>query len=382
MQEMKDIIVHYKNKDLKPHLEEGDTLTINDVKENQDFNMIVHKYYDEEQHQTKWSLQGQTIADRHPNSLLKPPLFEPDKAPIVVLSPTDGHSRHTKENATDVKKKIEAEYPNYHFKSILSAEQYRKHAVPNYPYKQIKPLTAPNKQSHANFKIVEGKVVDPDMIRKIDTDRIYYLKALRSFTASSDKTDYKIQKGQVSGPIILSANKDIAYLQLQALRQNANCDDPKKQNFWLDQKSSMQGNWRFPTHGLLVNSEVRVAGNDSSKGYAMDNAVLHNTLLVGHNNSSIAIVNSGIDDTKINVRQNKALLIDSSDAKACYFNTNQNERVQNSYLQATSVSGATTIERSIIQRNTPKQTLINNKIVTDATITDEKIPNNDQSIDL
>ena len=176
---------------------------------------------------------------------------------------------------------------DYHFQAESINKQkdikelkYR-HKYPDWPFKRIKSLTNSNNRKNMNYEICEGRIVDPELIDRLGTNHAYYQKAIHSFNVNVENSQSgiakaTIDKGQVSGPIVLSNNKDAHSAQIKQLKDMANSRfmrDRKldhagaKQNFWLDQNSYLKGDTNLPANGLLVNSQI---DSNKGKGHGLD----------------------------------------------------------------------------------------------------------------
>lgn len=320
---------HYHNFDNSPHLSENDELLFNEPTTNRKIKMIVkqHQAVDKQGlSKTVWSLQGQTILDKHPNGLLEKPVFESDQAPIVVLHDTAGKSAHTEDTVDSAITKMNAQYPEYKYVSSETTEQHLQNKFANYPYKRVKSLTNSAKRPDMRYEVVEGEILDPDLAKKVGTTHAYYLKALKDFTISTDDVDYAVEKGQVSGPMILSSNEKIAEDQLKSLRESANSRTfqnnkfnvkGQEQNFWLDKQSYLKGNWHVSDKGLLINTSVDIPAEkySSRTGFNIVNSSLHNCHITGKDGNLI-LMNSMLDETKIDITDNKMAMITDSTLQA------------------------------------------------------------------
>ena len=361
---------HYRNFDNSPHLSENDELLFNEPTTNRKLKMIVKQHQDVDKQglpKTVWSLQGQTVLDKHPTKLLEKPIFESDQAPIVVLHDTAGKSVHTEDTVDSAIAKMNAQYPEYQYVSSETTEQHLQNKFANYPYKRVKSLTNSAKRPDMRYEIVEGEIIDPDLAKKVGTTHAYYLKALKDFTISTDDVDYAVEKGQVSGPMILSSNEKIAEDQLKSLRESANSRTfqnnkfnvkGQEQNFWLDKQSYLKGNWHVSDNGLLINTSVDIPAEKYSarSGFNIVNSSLHNCHITGKDGNLI-LMNSMLDETKIDITDNKMAMITDSSLQADSLSVTGSQSMIDSIVQNCNIKADTNLNDTTIYHPVNKKPL-------------------------
>lgn len=364
---------NYQNYDNAPHLMTGDSIKIHDTESNQDFEMIVHSHggiNKRNQEITQFSMQGKFTPNKHPDHLLEKPLFTPDKAPIVVMYDVN-HPKafHTAERTINAIREIQAQFPTYKVTDLDTRESHLKGKYSNYPYKRIKSLVNSNKRSNMNYEIVEGEVLDPDLMRKVKTKHVYYLKALRDFTVKSSGGNYQVAKNQVSGPLVLSTNPDMQKAQLKAMREASNSRsmqnkqfgvEGREQNFWLDQASSLQGNWHMPDSGLMINSDVKMKEypeQNVKKGFIMDNGCLSNSEIYGQK-GSVILSNSTLEHSFAHLPSDKMLIMQNSTLLADTDKLDETQMISDSVIGNSKISGSFNANNAFIKRPLDKSAIV------------------------
>ena len=195
-------------------------------------------------------------------------------------------------------------------------EKHDRSKYPDYPYKALGQLST---NKNGDYQVFIGKIVDKDLAKKLGTNTVYYEKALRDFTpCAGDKTKHSqmgamaVYKGSVSGPIALSKNKTVAKMQQSALLKMGN--NPKNQDFWLDNNSSLSGSWNLPKNTVMRDSDIHFSNPQNQ----IVNSWINNSAIKENGNAEVSIVNSNINASDFDVRKPRG---NNVPAKLNYENT-------------------------------------------------------------
>lgn len=292
---------------------------------------------------------------------------KPDTYHAVLLDPKDknvtidlGSNKYQRSPLTwkQIKHDLEnsgrykTQHPNFQ-------ERKMRNKYPDWPFKRVKSLTNSNNRPNMNYEICEGKILDPELVKKLGTDHAYYQKALKNFdinlpNAGKTGVHTGICKGQVSGPIVLSSDEKRAENQLQNLKDQANTRFMKnkklghaaqKQNFWLDSNSYLKGDVELPVDGFMINSQVNSKNMDDTKrGLVMENSWLHNSQI--NNQANGVILNSGLENAEINNKN--AVFLSESNFVDGKINNFENTNLINSYVEQTDLNDGNRVTDSSI----------------------------------
>lgn len=344
-------MINFTNNDNDMHLMQGDTLHMQ-TSNGQNFDMKVGSHTQNNSRQ--WALLGSKS-----NSGFEKRDYEDDTAPVVLLANSEKDSIRTKETLKQAQSKIKAEYPNVELKSADVAEQAIKNKYKDYPYKKTKTFVQAKPDS--NFKVVEGEIIDSNLSKKVGSNHVYFLKAVKDFDVVNKKgigVKYPVKKGQVSGPMVLSNNKNRQQAQLKALQNIFQKDTGElkhTQNMWLDKNSYLKGNWHLPANSLLINTQV----DCKEAGKARDGVMITNSWLANSklktNGRTVLIENSGAHDAKISAYAkdgNGMIVVQNSQLSGINTKKPQRQLISDSYLENTEISQNVTVNDSELSNKT------------------------------
>lgn len=182
-------------------------------------------------------------------------------------------------------------------------EQELRNKYPDYPYKKLNTFT--KSKNGQNYEINQGLIIDKDLAKSVGSPIAYYQKALDDFApnACTTKNNTKLAamgvlKGQISGPIVPSTTETIQKKQLNQIHKVAN--NAELQNFWLDDNSSLIGNWNMPQKAFLRDTQITNNSHDPAFTTNINNSWLTNSRISTHdkpvNLNNVGLYMSNIDD--------------------------------------------------------------------------------------
>lgn len=246
------------------------------------------------------------------------------KNPNDFIELEEDHQNQVKGRTNLTWSQIKYNNKNLRFEPKKIHELIWRNKYPDWPFKRIKSLTNSGKRRQgANYEIVQGQIIDPDLRKRLNTKIAYYQKALKDFSVSVNPRNetqvFNIKKGDISGAIVPSTIDNEKNAQEKQLREMANWRYLKntkdnyhglKQNFWLDSNSSITDHWNFLSSGYLQNTQIALTGKGNRHGVTLNNSVLSNVKIVG--DGQAVLLNTYLQNSKIEGPYTKAWFEDSN----------------------------------------------------------------------
>lgn len=383
-----------KNEQLLPPLNNdsnvqmGDTFNVRNKRTGETLTLTAGKMRD--QNVDHWLL-----SDKKMNNV-----FEMDDVDQVDRN---NHAFSTKLTTKAIEAKLNMENPKFEFKAANIHEDRLRNKYPDYPFKRIKSLTNSNNRKNMNYEIVEGEIIEPRLKKQLNTPTAYYQKALKTFNINIGKADNEfspvipinqtVEKGTISGPMVLSKKPETAKRQVKSMREMANSRykvDPRsqdfkaKQQFWLDKNSNMQGDWHIPFQGLVLNSELnandfKTCKSNPGKGLQIQNSLIKNSA-INSNDKPVWLIESNLNNCNLYANSvQKLAIMRKVNLKNVDLNPDQ-LHLETSEITNAVLTGDNNIKYTSIGSDNGEKTMINNSQLD--TVIDHHNDNNFDSVKL